>query len=229
MVIPTAPAPPKLRSKGRQLEDFLSSAFSLSSISGMSGCCEVTVPLGKYDGCPVSVSLVVRYGADRFLLDTLSNLYPSFQKQAEIASSSKSFPMVGNQIKAAEISKEKGNVAYKGKQWHKAVNFYSEAIKLNDKNATYYRNRAADYFGLFQHFHTLALTGIPTFGAHNRTSAYRFVTLVDVMYDNKAKLLCSEEVSSVELLERIVTMDEAKRTAPRTSSRSQKNEADLCV
>jgi len=68
LVIPTAPPPPKLRSKGRQLEDFLSSAFSLSSISGMSGCCEVTVPLGKYDGCPVSVSLVARCGADRFLL-----------------------------------------------------------------------------------------------------------------------------------------------------------------
>lgn len=143
LVIPTAPPPPKLRSKGRQLDDFLSSAFSLSSVSGMSGCCEVTVPLGKYDGSPVSVSLVARYGADRFLLDTLSDLYPSFQKQAEIASSSQSLPTVGNQIKAADISKEKGNAAFKGKQWHKAVNFYSEAIKLNDKNATYYSNRAA--------------------------------------------------------------------------------------
>jgi len=143
LVIPTAPAPPKLRSKGRQLEDFLSNAFSLLSVAGMSGCCQVSVPLGKYDGCPVSVSLVAKYGADRFLLDTLRDLYPSLQKQAEIASSSWSLPTVGSQIKAAEISKEKGNVAYKGKQWHKAVNFYSEAIKLNDKNATYYGNRAA--------------------------------------------------------------------------------------
>lgn len=89
---------------------------------------------------------------------------------------------------------------------------------------------AADYFGLFKHFHTLALEGVPTFGAHNRTSAYRFVTLVDVMYENKAKLLCSAEASPVELLERIVTIDEAKKTAPRTSSRSRKNDdADLCV
>lgn len=89
---------------------------------------------------------------------------------------------------------------------------------------------AADYFGLFKHFHTLALEGVPTFGAHNRTSAYRFVTLVDVMYDNKGKLLCSAEASPVELLERIVTIDEAKRIAPRTSSRSRKSDdADLCV
>lgn len=29
-------------------------------------------------------------------------------------------------------------------------------------------------------FHTLALEGVPTFGASNRTAAYRFVTLVDV-------------------------------------------------
>lgn len=29
-------------------------------------------------------------------------------------------------------------------------------------------------------FHTLALEGIPVFGLHNRTAAYRFVTLVDV-------------------------------------------------
>jgi hypothetical protein len=29
-------------------------------------------------------------------------------------------------------------------------------------------------------FHTLALDGVPVFGSHNRSSAYRFVTLVDV-------------------------------------------------
>jgi protein AFG1 len=39
---------------------------------------------------------------------------------------------------------------------------------------------AADYIGLFQSFHTLALDGVPVFGSHNRSSAYRFVTLVDV-------------------------------------------------
>lgn len=29
-------------------------------------------------------------------------------------------------------------------------------------------------------YHTLALEGVPIFGLHNRTAAYRFVTLVDV-------------------------------------------------
>ncbi|XP_022868486.1 AFG1-like ATPase isoform X2 [Olea europaea var. sylvestris] len=32
---------------------------------------------------------------------------------------------------------------------------------------------AADYFGLFKKFHTLALEGVPIFGLHNRTAAYR--------------------------------------------------------
>nr|XP_017253631.1 PREDICTED: lactation elevated protein 1-like isoform X2 [Daucus carota subsp. sativus] len=32
---------------------------------------------------------------------------------------------------------------------------------------------AADYFGLFKIFHTLVLDGIPIFGLHNRTAAYR--------------------------------------------------------
>lgn len=35
-------------------------------------------------------------------------------------------------------------------------------------------------FFLAETFHTLALEGVPRFGNHNRTAAYRFVTLVDV-------------------------------------------------
>lgn len=41
---------------------------------------------------------------------------------------------------------------------------------------------AADFFGLFKNFHTLALDSVPIFGSHNRSSAYRFVTLVDVSW-----------------------------------------------
>ncbi|CAA7048742.1 unnamed protein product [Microthlaspi erraticum] len=89
---------------------------------------------------------------------------------------------------------------------------------------------AADYFGLFKKFHTLALEGIPVFGLDNRTAAYRFVTLVDVMYENRARLLCTAEASPQELLEKIVTIWDAKSMAPRTSSRSRKNDvSELCV
>lgn len=89
---------------------------------------------------------------------------------------------------------------------------------------------AADYFGLFKKFHTLALDGVPKFGLHNRPAAFRFVTLVDVMYEIKGRLLCSAEVSPVELFERVVTIEEAQKISPRSSSRSQKkDEVDLCV
>lgn len=89
---------------------------------------------------------------------------------------------------------------------------------------------AADYFGLFKIFHTLALEGVPIFGLHNRTTAYRFVTLVDVMYENRARLLCTAEGSPFQLFNKIVTISDAQQMAPRTSSRSMRNdEADLCV
>ncbi|XP_022749470.1 AFG1-like ATPase isoform X3 [Durio zibethinus] len=89
---------------------------------------------------------------------------------------------------------------------------------------------AADYLGLFKNFHTLALEGVPKFGLHNRTAAYRFVTLVDVMYENRSRLLCTAEGSPQELFENIVTVSDARQMAPRTSSRSRRNDdSDLCV
>ncbi|XP_014510273.1 AFG1-like ATPase isoform X1 [Vigna radiata var. radiata] len=89
---------------------------------------------------------------------------------------------------------------------------------------------AADYFGLFKKFHTLALEGIPIFGLHNKSAAHRFVTLVDVIYENKARLLCTAEGTPQDLFEKIVTISEAKNMAPRTSSRSRKNDdSNLCV
>ncbi|KAL8040920.1 hypothetical protein ABFX02_10G131400 [Erythranthe guttata] len=90
---------------------------------------------------------------------------------------------------------------------------------------------AADYFGLFKNFHTLALEGVPIFGLSNKSAAYRFVTLVDVMYENRARLLCSAEGTPSELFDRIMTITDAKRAGPtRTSSRSAKSDvSDICV
>lgn len=50
------------------------------------------------------------------------------------------------------------------------------------------------------------------------------------MYENKARLLCTAEASPVELFESIVTVADAQKISPRTSSRSQKkDDVDLCV
>uniref|UniRef100_A0ACD5W5D9 Uncharacterized protein n=1 Tax=Avena sativa TaxID=4498 RepID=A0ACD5W5D9_AVESA len=88
---------------------------------------------------------------------------------------------------------------------------------------------AADYFGLFKRFHTLAVDGVPKFGFHNRAAAYRFVTLVDVMYENKARLLCTAEASPIELFENIVTVAEARKSSPRSSRSRKSDDPDLCV
>ncbi|KAD7478407.1 hypothetical protein E3N88_01543 [Mikania micrantha] len=86
IVIPTVPGPPpKLQTETTSLETFRARAFSLLSISGVSGFCQVAVPLGKYDGLPVSVSLVAKHGCDGFLLNLVETLYPTLKEQVKIA------------------------------------------------------------------------------------------------------------------------------------------------
>lgn len=41
-----------------------------------------------------------------------------------------------------------GNAAFKEKDYKKAVGFYTDAIRLNGNNATYYNNRAMAYLQL---------------------------------------------------------------------------------
>ncbi|KAJ6816007.1 outer envelope protein 64, mitochondrial [Iris pallida] len=152
LVIPTISDFPLNRSKRGSSVELENRFFTLLSIAGMSGCCQVTIPLGKHDSYPISISLVAAYGADKFLLDTVSDMYSSLQEQINAASNMVPGPDINGDMNAAELLKEKGNAAFKGKQWNKAVNMYSEAIKLNDTNATYYCNRAAAYLelGCFQ-------------------------------------------------------------------------------
>lgn len=50
------------------------------------------------------------------------------------------------------------------------------------------------------------------------------------MYENKGRLMCTAEGTPFDLFERIVTIADAHNVAPRTSSRSRKNDDfDLCV
>ncbi|KAF8378611.1 hypothetical protein HHK36_029959 [Tetracentron sinense] len=149
LVVPTfAYPPPKLGGKEIVSEDYQSRAFNLLSIASMSGCCQVSVPLGFHDKCPVSVSFIARHGGDRFLLDTVQTMYTSLQEQADIAAKSNLPSNAITQEESAEIAKEKGNIAFKDKQWQKAIGFYTEAVKLSCNNATYYSNRAAAYLEL---------------------------------------------------------------------------------
>ncbi|KAL1820109.1 hypothetical protein ACET3Z_014978 [Daucus carota] len=144
LVIPSVlHPPPKLGAKEISSEDYLTRTYSLMSLASMSGCCQVTIPMGFQDKSPVSVSFIARHGGDRFLLDTTKLMHASLQEQAEAAGKSNLSSNVVSREASAEIAKEKGNQAYKEKQFKRAVDLYSEAIKLNGNNATYYSNRAA--------------------------------------------------------------------------------------
>ncbi|KAG5229758.1 Toc64 family protein [Salix suchowensis] len=148
LVVPTtAYLPPKIGGKEILSEEFQSSSFGLMSIASLSGCCQVTVPLGYYNKCPISVSLIARHGSDRFLLDTVQTMYKTLQEQAETYVNS-TLSNTDSGENSAEMAKEKGNQAFKEQKWQKAISYYNEAIKLNDKNATYFSNRAAAYLEL---------------------------------------------------------------------------------
>jgi len=49
----------------------------------------------------------------------------------------------------------------------------------------------ADFLALATHFHTLILDGIPKISPAERDCALRFVTLVDALYEHRAKLVCA--------------------------------------
>jgi len=50
---------------------------------------------------------------------------------------------------------------------------------------------AADYLALAQNFHTLLIDGIPRLGPELSNEARRFTLLIDTLYDEKVKLVCS--------------------------------------
>ncbi|XP_042014026.1 outer envelope protein 64, mitochondrial-like [Salvia splendens] len=153
LITPTvADPPPRLNSKKGLRVEFYDRMFSLLSIASMSRGCEVTIPFGTHDDSPVSISFISSHGSDKFLLDTVLDMYPSLQDVVGTISSYLPLPYINGNMDAAELVKEKGNASYKGKQWNKAASYYTQAIELNKSNATYYCNRAASFLelGCFQ-------------------------------------------------------------------------------
>ncbi len=60
---------------------------------------------------------------------------------------------------------------------------------------------ASDYLQLATHFHTLLLDKIPQMSKDHRNSAKRFVTLIDVLYEHRVKLMCAAAVDPEQLYE----------------------------
>ncbi len=74
---------------------------------------------------------------------------------------------------------------------------------------------AGDYLAIAQNFHTLILSDIPIFDAERRNEARRFITLIDVLYDNRIKLICSAEMPA----DKLCTGGEFEFEFARTASR----------
>jgi cell division protein ZapE len=58
---------------------------------------------------------------------------------------------------------------------------------------------AADYVELAKHFHTILIDRIPQLGPEQANEARRFTLLIDTLYDEKVKLICSAAVRPQEL------------------------------
>ena len=58
---------------------------------------------------------------------------------------------------------------------------------------------AADYNAICHHFKNIVITSIPQLVGDDHNQALRFITLVDCLYDNKTRLICSAAVSIDEL------------------------------
>ena len=58
---------------------------------------------------------------------------------------------------------------------------------------------SADYLAIAWKYHTVIMVGIPKLGPENRNEAKRFVTLIDALYENHVKFLCSAAAAPDEL------------------------------
>jgi predicted ATPase len=72
---------------------------------------------------------------------------------------------------------------------------------------------AADYIALCGRFHTVALDGIPVFDSSNRPAAYRFVTLIDVLYEHRVRLLAASAAEPFSLFAAVITQADKAHTA----------------
>jgi cell division protein ZapE len=74
---------------------------------------------------------------------------------------------------------------------------------------------AADYLEIAQHFHTVLVDRIPALRPEQRNEARRFITLIDTLYDENVKLICSAAAPPDELYTAGENAEAFRRTASR--------------
>ncbi len=84
---------------------------------------------------------------------------------------------------------------------------------------------AAESLAVAHSKHTLALSGIPKFDEKSRPYAYRFVTLIDILYENRIRLICSADGRPEALFENIHVYDRQ----PRDVAPEARNSSDIVI
>jgi cell division protein ZapE len=74
---------------------------------------------------------------------------------------------------------------------------------------------AADYLAVAQEFHTVLIDHIPLLSPENRDEARRFVLLIDTLYDEGVKLICSAAAAPEALYPQGDGAEAFRRTASR--------------
>ncbi|KAB7507878.1 putative ATPase N2B [Armadillidium nasatum] len=58
---------------------------------------------------------------------------------------------------------------------------------------------ASDYLQMSRFFHTVIIRDIPILNQLSKSAAKRFITLIDTLYDNKVRLICTSDVPHTEI------------------------------
>ena len=74
---------------------------------------------------------------------------------------------------------------------------------------------AEDYLAIARRYHTLVLDGVPAMDQAMRNEARRFITLIDVLYENRVRLAASAETGPEDLVTADSHAAEYRRTASR--------------
>ncbi|MFP7287084.1 amidase [Shouchella clausii] len=76
VLLPTAAAPaPKRGGSGQELEAVRAKTMKLTSIAGLAGCPQITIPFASVEGLPIGLSAIGYPGQDLFLLSWANRLF----------------------------------------------------------------------------------------------------------------------------------------------------------
>ena len=88
---------------------------------------------------------------------------------------------------------------------------------------------ASDYIALVAAYHTIALKSVPVFTSSNANTAYRFVKLVDLMYEHRVKALISAEAYAHELFRNVCTVQQGRDRSKGSAAGGSSSSAELVV